>query len=167
MNFRINAGIPTLSGSMLVLLSLLLFIVAYRISKQKDTAKSKLFISLLGVTALTVGAGGVKLISEVDAGVDAVVPLDSSGSITLASGFNLFVNNDFPEGITIIDIVSDGPPTPSFCGVPPAAPEVAARHDGPGPHVCEAGLVLTQGEECAIQCFPAILLNRSSLLYNI
>ncbi|GAA0409042.1 hypothetical protein GCM10009133_16980 [Cocleimonas flava] len=74
-NFALPAGataVPSLSGTMLVILSLLLFVVALKISKQKNANTGKFFVTLIGVTAIVSGSGGIKMISEVNAGNDAV-----------------------------------------------------------------------------------------------
>ena len=69
MTYRIQSatGIPTLSGTMLLVLSLLLLAVAVRVAKQKDSGANKFFIALLGVSALSMGGGGIKLVSDADA----------------------------------------------------------------------------------------------------
>lgn len=67
-----SQAIPTLSTSMLILLSLLLMVVAFRM--KKSNASSKFFIALIGSSLLLASGSGVKLISE----------LEASGGITLS-----------------------------------------------------------------------------------
>ncbi|MEB8434289.1 CAP domain-containing protein [Cocleimonas sp. KMM 6892] len=73
--------VPTLSGTMLLLLSLLLFVVAVRTTKQKNT--NKLFITLLGAGVLVTAGGGINLVSNVNAGGGLTIVVDQqSNSIT-------------------------------------------------------------------------------------
>ena len=90
------AAVPTLSGMMLFILSLLLFFVAFKVSKQKSANTGKFFITLIGVGALVSGMGGVKLISDVSAVGYASLPLvGSKGSVTLnPEGTSVFQNQD-------------------------------------------------------------------------
>ncbi len=108
-------AIPTLSGSMLILLSLLLFIVALRISKQKNAKVNKFFITLLGVGILSIGGSGIKLISNAQAGVDLPITLLSSPSggaseliLDLPSGFS-FVDNNTAQALLILRFESSPP----------------------------------------------------------
>ena len=47
--------VPTLSGFMLIILSVLLIVVAYKIAKQKSRHGGNLFLMLLGASALVMG----------------------------------------------------------------------------------------------------------------
>lgn len=66
-------AVPSLSGSMLILLSLLLFIVAFKVSKQKNANPSKFFMMLIGTGILASASSGIKLVSDADAGGGAIV----------------------------------------------------------------------------------------------
>ncbi len=66
-------AVPTLSGTMLILLSILLFLVAFKITKQKNTNAGKFFVMLVGFGALGIGGGTIKLINNLEAG--ALVPI--------------------------------------------------------------------------------------------
>ena len=91
---QLGAGathVPTLSGTMLVLLSLVLFAVAFKYAKQK-TGANKLFITLIGVTALSIGGGGFKLVSDASAVLFSPKPLDATGIVPLKEGLNFFSN---------------------------------------------------------------------------
>lgn len=60
----------------LIVLSLLLFAVAYKTAKQKSNSAGKLFIGLIGTFALVAAGGGIKLVTDVEAcGMD--VPLST------------------------------------------------------------------------------------------
>ena len=61
-----GVSVPTLSGSMLIILSLLLFAIAFRLTRQ-NTRVNKLFVSILGVGMLVSAGSGIKLVSSVDA----------------------------------------------------------------------------------------------------
>jgi len=79
--------IPTLSGTMLILLSLLLATIGYRILRQKGNNTSRMMVlSLIAVGALASGVGGVKLVNDADA--TSAVPLDQpgGGSVTVCDG---------------------------------------------------------------------------------
>ena len=78
------ASIPTLSGTMLILLSVLLCMVAYRTAKQKNTNSNKLFITVLGAGFLVSASSGVKLVSDAHAGGPPLTP------IVFATGSNTF-----------------------------------------------------------------------------
>ncbi len=78
------ASIPTLSGTMLILLSVLLCMVAYRTAKQKNTNSNKLFITVLGAGFLVSASSGVKLVSDAHAGGPPLTP------IVFAPGSNTF-----------------------------------------------------------------------------
>ena len=67
-SFSGGAAIPTLSSTMLIVLSLLLFLVAFRVSKQKNNAAGKILITLLGVSAIITMGHSVKVISDTYAG---------------------------------------------------------------------------------------------------
>lgn len=122
-NFSINGvnAIPTLSGTMLILLSLLLFVVAMRVAKNKNGTGAKFFVMMIGTAAISMSVGGFKVVSSVHAGFASVLtPFDDSGSVEVLASppgdiAPLFlVNEDFPTGITINSVVA----RPGFlCGV--------------------------------------------------
>ncbi len=97
-----SVSVPTLSSAMLIVLSLLLFVVAFKIAKQKNNSASKLFVSLLGVSAIVLGGGGVKLISEVSAGIPTtVVPITGGHHINVGGGYFGFLQNQTGHNITV------------------------------------------------------------------
>ena len=107
-------AVPTLSGMMLIVLSLLLVIVAIRVANQKSKQASKFFITLLGVTALASGINGVKIISSVEALQPSVSLNDDSAgnhTVNFTSGVLNDVTNttSLPLGILSIDYESCTP----------------------------------------------------------
>lgn len=74
-------SIPTLSGTMLIVLSLLLFVVAARISKQKVGGSGKFFSIALGFAVLVSITGGVKVISDSHASGSTPISLQAGGSV--------------------------------------------------------------------------------------
>ena len=99
-------AIPTLNGVMLLLLSLLLVVIAFRMTKQKNTHASKLFLTLLSVGVLSSGTVGVHLISKANANGGGNIPLTSSGSVAVAEGDNNYLNSllSYAVSITAIDV---------------------------------------------------------------
>jgi len=80
------SSIPTLSTTMLLVLSLLLLVVAFRVSKQKNNAAGKIFVTLLGVSAIVTMGHSVKLISDTNAGGVPVDITPSSPLFTIEAG---------------------------------------------------------------------------------
>lgn len=103
----VPTSVPTLSGMMLIVLSLLLFVVTYKIAKQKNNPASKFFIALLGVSALVLGSGGgFKLVSEVQARTDTeeeipIVPVASDHFINIGGGYEGFLKNQSGRNLTV------------------------------------------------------------------
>ena len=145
MTYSITSGIPTLSGSMLIVLSLLLFVVALKVAKQKTSAGNKMFITFLGVTALSIGGGGIKLVSDADALI-AIVDLNlnltsTTGEIQVFNGTNIFENPNAGT-LTITNIT---PPAGSNCGGAVAPPIE-----------CSVSLQLPTSAQCQLLCAPAV-----------
>ncbi len=144
-------AVPTLSGTMLILLSLLLFVVAFRIAKQKNNGASKLFITLVGVTAISTGIGGIKLVSDVEAGGSiTTIPLDvapgsTTGSVDLLDGLNSFDNpNSVAATITSINITNET----SICG---QLPVLGKAVDLSAP-ICTVGNTVAPDAQCLLFC---------------
>ena len=89
-----NAGsaptsVPSLSGTMLIILSALLFVVALRISKQKTEKVNKFFMTFVGIVILSTVTSGIKLISNAQAGNSFIFqevvidPLTSGNEVTI------------------------------------------------------------------------------------
>ena len=94
---------PTLSGTMLIILSLLLAAVAIRIMKQ-NTSGSVMLLGVIGVAALMSAGGGIKLISDVDAG-NFNLSNPNGGTINFGLGFHAFENTSgVPQQILGIEL---------------------------------------------------------------
>lgn len=100
-----TVAIPALNGVMLLLLSLLFVVITFRMTKQKNTHASKLFLTLLSVGVLSSGTVGVHLISKASAGRD--IPLTSSRSVALEVGTNGYVNSELSTAVSITTIDVD------------------------------------------------------------
>ena len=111
-------SVPSLSGSMLVVLSLLLFAIAFRIGKQ-NKAVNKLFITLLGIGMLVSAGSGVILITDAKAGGAPVDVINLSGGTfggapNVLGGYLALLNNNSGQAVTIT-FTPDAGPNPSHC----------------------------------------------------
>lgn len=159
-NFSIPAGatpVPSLSATMLIVLSLLLFIVAYRVSKQKDSRNNEFFVTFIGLVALSSSIGGVKIISDVNAGVSVPEALtltlttDTTGSAPITGPSTNYYDNSFgvPATITSIDLL------PNFsCNIPLTSLGKPADLSAP---VCEVGNVIPSDEQCQLRCSSLLM----------
>ncbi|MEB8432810.1 midcut-by-XrtH protein [Cocleimonas sp. KMM 6892] len=142
-------AVPTLSGTMLIILSLLLFVVALKVAKQKGSNAGKFFITLIGASALVTGIGGVKLVSEVDAGLVFNPPLvePAGTTVTIFEGrFNQFVNSTgVAQQIKEINLVDNE--IEIRCGNYPNG--VSVQNE------CSVGLTLSPNAICNIDCDDA------------
>lgn len=133
-------NIPTLSGWMLILLSLLLMVVAFRSAKNKHSGANKLFMTLLGVSLLSFGTGTVHITENL---IAAAAPELSEPSGGVADVFDNYENNlentsGVNQKITNVDVSSLQ--CDSYAGNGSVAGE------------CVAGLIVTAGNSCAIDC---------------
>ena len=135
-------AVPTLSGTMLVILSLLLFAVAFRIAKQKNTRAGKFFIALLGVTAIASGSGGVKLVSDTYAGLSTTpIQLPDTGiPITLNPDQFYVFENILSDSLNIFLQADEGSTCGTFGPTPSGIP------------VCSSGSTLAPDTTCHIEC---------------
>lgn len=77
------ASIPTISGSLLIALAVLLMLVAFRLLKDRPHSGTKLVIAVAATAALATGAGGIKLVADAQA-IDPVLQMtDPSGNTPL------------------------------------------------------------------------------------
>lgn len=141
-SFNASEAVPSLSGMMLVVLSLLLFAIAFRSAKQKQS--NKLFVTLISTGALLTamgGAGQIKNSIDVQAGLwtPTIVGLNQAGSTqNLSPGSAQYQNNEMGLTATITDItVTD--PTYSCLGSPSTG--------------CTVGTMLNPGASCELTCF--------------
>ena len=134
-------AVPSLSGSMLIVLSLLLFAVAYKVAKQKNA--SKLFVTLIGVTVLSTGLSGVKIISESFATGNTLPQNDYSlgqTKIIDLARYQSYIQNNNTNPMTIGEITN-------FVGwsCAPNMERIAAFS-------CVEGSLLPAGESCGVYC---------------
>jgi len=102
-----SASIPTISGSLLIALAVLLMLVAFRLLKDRPHAGSKLVIAVAAITALATGAGGIKLVADAHAGAPSQFPMtnEDGGTLTLPPGgpFQVFNNTNVTQEIKKIE----------------------------------------------------------------
>jgi len=147
MSFAATGGaesIPSLSGMMLVVLSLLLFAIALRTAKQKE--KNKLFVSLIGTGALLTALGGAgQLKTSIDAYAGwtmvgtpvGVVPFDRDNTTQeLFVGIGTYINQDPELTATILDINNV-----DFCSIV----------DTGNANQCSVGQTLAPGASCELE----------------
>ena len=110
-------GIPTLSGYMLILLSVLLFVVAVRTAKQKKSNINKLFITLIGTGVLVTAGSGVKLVSDVHAGGGILITFTNSNSVSYSIPPNSSdsYGNQTGQALNFTISADTTPPDPSVC----------------------------------------------------
>src|SRR5487761_2667559 len=85
-------AIPTLSQSMLVVLSLVLAMLAYRGLRNRSTGKTLSALLAFGVLALA-GVSGTDLIQDARAGILLVFASSSGGVVTVSSSGEFQVKN--------------------------------------------------------------------------
>lgn len=143
MNYRFLTEVPTLSNIMLILLSLLLFIVAYKTSNNKRSQASKFFISLLGMTVLLTGLNNLTLINKVNA-VEfiRVTSLPLTGHVDPLDSVTEYVNDLSNQTLVIDEILSD-----EDNGVYNCHGYIDNRNKP-----CSIGLELNANESCFISC---------------
>jgi len=88
---------------MLMVLSLLLVVVAFRASKQKNNKAGKIFVTLLGVSAIVTMGHSVKLISDTYAGIDiGITPTSPSIRIEAGQERDFVSPEDLAVSLTIV-----------------------------------------------------------------
>jgi len=135
MSFSTTA-VPSLSGAMLVVLSLLLFAIAFRTAKQKQN--KKFFVALVSSGALLAAIGSTgQLTNNFDAKAIGWFPtIDFSRTITtrnISPGFSEYTNTDPVLTGTITDITVNSPYT-------------CVGHS----NTCAVGLSLAPTEQCEL-----------------
>ena len=63
----VGTAVPTLSGSMLIALAVLLMLVAFRLLKDRPQSGTRAIIAVTAIAALVSAAGGVKLVADAQA----------------------------------------------------------------------------------------------------
>ncbi|GAA0408295.1 hypothetical protein GCM10009133_16090 [Cocleimonas flava] len=134
------ANIPTLSGMMLIILSLLLMLVAFRSAKNKNSGVNKLFISLLGVSILALGSGSVQLANTLVAAPAPELSNPNGGDADIFENrLNTYVNTSgLTQQITGVDV--SGIQCDNYVG------------DGSNSGECATGLVVNSGVSCTVDC---------------
>ncbi len=139
------AAIPTLGGTMLIVLSLLLFAASFKLAQQKRSSVKHFVVSLLAVGTLLSATGGVKLVSDAQA-VSTHPMVAAGGNLpVIGDDLNNYTNN---TGVSQ-EIKSISLPTEegsSYCAdvIPPSS----------GFPRCKIG-ILADGASCSIDCnFP-------------
>jgi len=142
-------AVPTLSSYMIIILSLLLLVVALRISKQKGVGK--LFTFLLCGSILMASTGGSKLISDLQAGGYTSSISTTSGPTTfpIRNGDNRYTNSSgVAQEVTSLAL-------PVFCPTPSGNP------------VCTSSSVLPDGSFCDLNCPFAPVVSDNRLKHSI
>lgn len=111
--FGANA-VPTLSGTMLVILSLLLLVVAIKIARRNDNTYNKFLVGAIGVSALLGATSDVKVLSDVQAG-GAVITVSGASSHTVPDGSNATFQNTGTSPLNF-SIVADTSTSGNECG---------------------------------------------------
>ncbi len=100
-------AVPTLGGSALILLAVLLAVMAFRAKRSQQRQGVNLVVAL---TAIASGVGGINLVSDAQAGISIepfFIELDSAGGGTepLVEGLNLVLNSTgVPQKILSIEL---------------------------------------------------------------
>lgn len=141
-----STSIPTLSGSMLIVLSLLLFVVAFRVAKQKNA--NKFFMSFVGVTALSLGLGGIKFVSDAEAVIHAHTPITTSEFTNLTLIKDLYENNRF---------FNDTQETISISNIEVFTLFECGGTSGAGYPECKVGESIPPSNGCSLQCTQLVV----------
>ncbi len=144
-------AVPTLSSYMLIILSVLLFAVAFRVSKQKGA--DKFFVFILSASVLMAGTGGVKLVSDLKASSFFTISPPEGASFSITSGApNVYENGSgVPQEVTEFTL-------PEFCQSYPDTVNT--------PIDCSLGLVLPDGSTCKVNCLNTTI-SDERLKYSI
>ncbi len=138
--------VPTLSSSMLIIMSLLIAALAYRLLKKNDHKPTQMIISLFAIGILSFGYGGVKLVDNVNAaGMVTALPLTTAFTINLETGDHEYTND---LGFEVKVISMTGTPGPFECAIPSAFPSIINPQ-------CTVGLTIANGSSCGFNCSPA------------
>jgi hypothetical protein len=100
------AAVPTLGGSALIVLAMLLAVIAFRILRTQQHRGVNLVVALTAIAAVGSGVGGIRLVSE----ANALIPVgivnmtsESGGTVPLVPGPNE-VNNATSVPLRILEI---------------------------------------------------------------
>ncbi len=145
------ATIPTLSTTMLILMSLLLITVGMYVAKKKNIKGGKLFMTLIGVSTLVAGIAGNNFISNVNAGGSAIPLSNPAGGTVSIFGDTL---NEYKNTSGVIQkIISiDLPDVCGGGGEGSQAQAIAAN----GAPMCTVGMNVALDGMCEIDCATTI-----------
>jgi hypothetical protein len=150
------SSIPTLSGTLLVVMSILLGLAAMYVFKKQDTGKISLSLFALVAGAYIAGTGGFKLIGYAEAGnlppLPGVVQIknQSGGEFPIVEGPNLYLNLS-GKALRVTKIEIESPTCPDQ-----ELREVSTQESqkiGAEIKTCKVGSVLADQEECLILCY--------------
>lgn len=130
-----GVSVPTLSGALLILLSILLAIMVFRTLRAKDWGRSVAILAAAGIVAAGSGTGGKIIVDAQAAGGSGVLSLPQGGTVQLTANVPFTWQNT--SGVTqrILDItISCGSLVPSGLGHPE----------------CAEGLTIPPGGSCGI-----------------
>lgn len=149
------ASVPTLGGSLLIILALLMALIAFHKFRQHVTQGMPMAVAILAGGALVMAGGGVKIISGAQAApsyvsVDMNDPnggslllvannLPSQGDIEWSEQFRLTNQSNVTLRITAIESTAPG----ISCGNPPF----------PTTEACAVGQPLESSDFCNVVCF--------------
>ncbi|TCJ88997.1 midcut-by-XrtH protein [Cocleimonas flava] len=140
-----TTAVPTLSGTMLILLSLLLMVVAFRVSKNSKNGAGKFFIALIGASVL-MAAGGFKTVSDLQAAVGTTKTMDNpaGGDVIFNEGAFTIIKNG--SGVTqqVKDIILNF--EGNSCGNFPGAGMIEGIPE------CAINLPLSDDMSCHVDC---------------
>lgn len=146
----VPANIPTLSGTMLILLSLLLMAVSFRLVKKNPGAKH-FVISILGIAALLSASGGIKIVSDAFAAAQHEM-VAAGGQLPINSfELNTYNNN---SGVTqkITDIVLPTSVSEASSSSSAEAAVSIACPDHANANRCQKDAIMPHGSSCVIDC---------------
>lgn len=149
----VAAAVPTISGSLLIMLALLLMLVAVRLLKDRTHTGANLVIAIIATTALATGAGGIKLVADAHAiALEAQMTNPEGGTLNIPAGSSRVVNvTEVPQQITNIQYTagcSNQPPVNTTA-------QVIALADGSSVGTCATSTTLAaqSAEYCDIEVF--------------
>jgi IPTL-CTERM motif len=89
-----STSVPTLGGSALIVLAILLAVIAFRVMRTQRHKGVNLVVALTAITALASGVGGINLMSDAWAITGNFVNMgaEGGGSVQLAPGYNQVTN---------------------------------------------------------------------------
>ena len=134
--------VPTLSSSMLIIMSLLIAALAYRLLKKNNHKPTQLIISLIAIGILSFGYGGVRFVNDVYAGMAAPIPLTNTWVVNLEAGDHEYTNN---LGVTVKITSMTGIPGQDECAIPSFFPSNVNPQ-------CTVDLEISNGSSCGFNC---------------